>query len=402
MANGLESLADIEYKLTGGVKGAPSPMQTGPDIYVPVVDELASAEEAKQSGASALEAFKKGEYGEAGLEGLLALLSAAGAVPLVGAPARGINRIIRRKNIKNNINQIPSGPIKIASQKKNKEGLLLDEEDNPVVVYHSTRSSEPFSEFDLEKGRYDFLSTSTQPDVAGRFGLSGDSYYKDEIATTGARLIPGMIKAKKTFDFENVKDTEDILNKFSKTIKKDINELDDVISKLETGKQIIKEYPKKIGPTRKKVMKELGLEYATQKSPTKISDYIDPNLLNRKQKEMVMFLHEFDNVPMPKAISQYLESNRRKLTEKLSDIFKKGIKEGQYGAIEDKDFLKVLKEEGYDSFTTFEEGGKNVMLLEPEKQFIPLFDEKKTSTLGYKKGGSVVERNPYNYTAKAI
>ena len=42
------------------------------------------------------------------------------------------------------------------------------------------------------------------------------------------------------------------------------------------------------------------------------------------------------------------------------------------------------------------------MLFEPEKHFVPLFDENQTSTLGYKKGGSVVERNPYNYTAKAI
>ena len=295
-------------------------------------------------------------------------------VPGGNVPSRAVNRIIRRKNIKNNIDQIPSSPIKIASQKKNKEGLLLDEEDNPVVVYHSTRSSEPFSEFDLKKGRYDFLSTSTQPDVAGRFGLSGDSYYKDEIATTGARLIPGMIKAKKTFDFENVKDTEDILNKFSKTAKKDIKELDDVLSKLKT----------------------------TNKSSLKIRDYIDPNLLTNDQKQMVIFLHTQNDVPMPKAISQYLELNRGKLTEKLSDIFKKEIKKGKYEAIEDKDFLKVLKQEGYDSFTTFEEGGKNIMLLEPEKQFIPLFDEKKTSTLGYKKGGSVVERNPYNYTARAI
>ena len=86
----------------------------------------------------------------------------------------------------------------------------------------------------------------------------------------------------------------------------------------------------------------------------------------------------------------------------LNDIFKDGIKKGSYDEIEDKDFLKVLKQEGYDSFTTSEKGGKNVMLFEPEKQFVPLFDEKKTSTLGYKKGGSVVERNPYNYTAKAI
>lgn len=399
MANGLESLADIEYKLAGGVKGAPSPMQTGPDIYVPVVDELASAEEAKQSGASALEAFKKGEYGEAGLEGLLALLSAAGAVPLVGAPARGINRIIRRKNIKNNIDQIPSGPIKIASQKNNKEGLLLDEEDNPVVVYHSTTSREPFSEFDLKKGHHGFLSTATQPNVADKFGLAK----KIGSDARGARLIPGMIKAKKTFDFENVKDTKDIINKFTKTVKKDIKELDNVISKLGANEQIIKEYPKKIGPTRKKVMKELGLEYATtQKSSTKISDYIDPNLLTNDQKEIVMFLHKVDNVPMSKAISEQLKLNRDELEKKTYESFTDKIKKGRYVEIEDEDFLKLLKEEGYDSFTTFEAGGKNVMLFEPEKQFIPLFDEKKTSTLGYKKGGSVIERNPYNYTAKAI
>ena len=265
-------------------------------------------------------------------------------VPGGNVPSRAVNRIIRRKNIKNNIDQIPSGPIKIASQKKNKEGLLLDEEDNPVVVYHSTRSSEPFSEFDLEKGRYDFLSTSTQPDVAGRFGLSGDSYYKDEIATTGARLIPGMLKAKKTFDFENVKDTEDIINKFTKTVKKDINKLNNVISKLEADKQIIKEYPKKIGPTRKKVMKELGLEYeTTQKSSLKIRDYIDPNLLTNDQKQMVIFLHTQNGIPMPKAISEQLKGNRDRLKEKTYESFTDSIKKGNYVEIEDEDFLKVLK-----------------------------------------------------------
>jgi hypothetical protein len=318
-------------------------------------------------------------------------------VPGGNVPSRAVNRIIRgkksaaltdflslsdntslskesadilkdfKKSIDSSDPKVPSGPIKIASQKKNKEGLLLDEDDNPVVVYHSTKSREPFFEFNLKKGPYGFLSTATQPDVAAKFGLAS-------IGSTGARLIPGMVKAKKTFDFENVKDTEDILNKFSKTTKKDIKELDDVLSKLKT----------------------------TNKSSSKISDYIDRNLLTNDQKEMVMVLHKYDNVRMPEAISQYLEFNRGKLTEKLSDIFKKGIKEGKYQEIEDEDFLKVLKQEGYDSFTTSEKGGKNVMLFEPEKQFVPLFDEKKTSTLGYKKGGSVVERNPYNYTARAI
>ena len=356
-----------------------------------VPDALSSAGKKIQSGV------REGDP-KALTAGILATaLVGAENVPGGNIPSKAVNRIISRKqsealtdflslsddpslskestailkDFKKSIDssdpKVPSGPIKIASQKKNKEGLLLDEDDNPVVVYHSTKSREPFFEFNLKKGPYGFLSTATQPDVAAKFGLAG-------ISSEGARLIPGMVKAKKTFDFENVKDTEDILNKFSKTAKKDIKELDDVLSKLKT----------------------------TNKSSLKIKDYIDPNLLTNDQKQMVIFLHTQNDVPMPKAISQYLESNRGKLTKKLSDIFKKEIKEGEYQAIEDKDFLKVLKEEGYDSFTTFEKGGKNVMLFEPEKQFVPLFGEKGASTIGYKKGGSVVERNPYNYTAKAI
>ena len=90
-------------------------------------------------------------------------------------------------------------------------------------------------------------------------------------------------KAKKTFDFENVKDTEDILNKFSKAAKKDIKELDNVLSKLKT----------------------------TNKSSLKIRDYIDPNLLTNNQKQMVIFLHTQDDVPMPKAISQFLKQNKK-------------------------------------------------------------------------------------------
>ena len=345
-------------------------------------------------------------------------------VPGGNIPSRAVNRIIRgkrsealtdflslsddtslskesaailkdfKKSIDSSDPKVPSGPIKIASQKKNKEGLLLDEDDNPVVVYHSTMSRKPFSKFDLKKGSYDFLSTATQPDVAAKFGLANLETFD------GARLIPGMVKAKKTFDFENVKDTEDILNKFSKKTKKDIKELDDALVKLKSELEPLD-----------KLLAEVKLKQAVQegkfgkKVSLKISDYIDPNLLSENQKEMVMFLHKFDNVPMPKAISQFLKQNKEDLEEKIkysNKGFASNIKEGRYSAIEDKDFLKVLKQEGYDSFTTSEKGGKNVMLFEPEKQFVPLFDEKKTSTLGYKKGGSVVERNPYNYTAKAI
>lgn len=341
MANGLESLADIEYKLAGGVKGAPSPMQTGPDIYVPVVDELASAEEAKQSGASALEAFKKGEYGEAGLEGLLALLSAAGAVPLVGAPARAINRVLRKSPLekipKENIFYrepaiVPEAPLKIAAKYKDKDNFLLDEEGNPVVVYHSTESTEPFKEFktakelseivfDPKNKGYNFMSTSLSPETAGSFGLSA----KGE---AGARIIPGMVKANKTFDYQN---------------KKHIKELE--------------------------------------------------KILDKKDNERI------------KSIERMKLSKNSTILQDVKNTIKKDrklLKEGNYNIIESTKVQDILKELGYDSFTTYERKAKNIMLLEPEKQFIPLFDVEKTSTLGYKKGGSVVERNPYNYTTRAI
>ena len=149
---GLETLADIEYKLAGGVKGAPAPWQSGPDMYIPVVDELASAVEAKQSGASALEAFKKGEYGEAGLEGLRALLSAAGVVPFVGAPARAaskasksINKQVtkrdypdtnlnKRLDFKKQIQFLEEHGYSLATDSKNKDFKFTIEGDE-IIVY---------------------------------------------------------------------------------------------------------------------------------------------------------------------------------------------------------------------------------------------------------------------------
>jgi hypothetical protein len=380
---GLGSLQNLVSKADKGVRSALGPA-SGPLEGLLSLFDLRNVPQALETAGQDLETGATEGDPRALLAGILgtALIGAEGM-----PQGRPVNRIARRKSVPNfNTasekefyeklkkdlpslfeDKMPSGPIKITSQKKNKEGFLLDEDDNPVVVYHSTKSREPFSEFNLKKGRYDFLSTATQPNVASDFGLAG-------LEEEGARLIPGMVKAKKTFDFENVKDTEDILNKFSKTAKKDIKELDDVLSKLKT----------------------------TNKSSLKIRDYIDPNLLTNDQKQMVIFLHTQNGIPMPKAISQYLELNKEKLTEKLSDIFKNGIKKGRYDEIEDKDFLKVLKQEGYDSFTTSEKGGKNVMLFEPDKQFIPLYDTEKTSKIGYQKGGSIVERNPYNYKPRAI
>ena len=92
-----QGLADLEYLVEGGIRGAPTELTPGPEMYVPVVDEIQSAMDAKESGASALAELKEGNLGTAGLDGLIAMLAASGAVPVVGrVPAtvgKGIKKI---------------------------------------------------------------------------------------------------------------------------------------------------------------------------------------------------------------------------------------------------------------------------------------------------------------------
>lgn len=92
-----QGLADLEYLVEGGIRGAPTELTPGPEMYVPVVDEIQSAMDAKESGASALAELKEGNLGTAGLDGLMAMLAASGAVPVVGrVPAtvgKGIKKI---------------------------------------------------------------------------------------------------------------------------------------------------------------------------------------------------------------------------------------------------------------------------------------------------------------------
>ena len=282
---------------------------------------------------------------------------------------------------------LPEGPTKIAARKKDKDGILLDEDDNPIVVYHSTDSEEPFKEFNLKERGYPFLSTSTSPVVAGKFGRASTmpldykrsnltpkeiqllGYDPDEStlkAGMGARIIPGMVKANKTFDYENSKDVKEIVNNIKKEKKRRIKEtLDDIDYKL-SDKNIKEEFDK-FADTPKDYKK-------------KVKEYKE-NYINIRK----MFLSE-DNLDEVYVSSQEIQN----------------IQDGGWHTLEDGKIQNILKELGYDSFTTYERGGKNIMLMNPKEQFIPLFDQEKTSKIGYKEGGSVVERNPYNYTAKAI
>ena len=70
------------------------------------------------------------------------------------------------------------------------------------------------------------------------------------------------------------------------------------------------------------------------------------------------------------------------------------IQDGDWVVIEKKSILKALKKLGYDAFTVEEGGAKNIMLMKPNEQFIPIFDPQKQSTVGYNIGGSI-KTNPY-------
>ena len=71
---------------------------------------------------------------------------------------------------------------------------------------------------------------------------------------------------------------------------------------------------------------------------------------------------------------------------------KESVKRGRWQEIEDYDIQEALKDLGYDSFTTIE-SGKNVMLLNPNEQFVPLFDPLKKSAIGFSRGGGLSSLN---------
>jgi phosphotransacetylase len=69
------------------------------------------------------------------------------------------------------------------------------------------------------------------------------------------------------------------------------------------------------------------------------------------------------------------------------DRLKANVYKGKWHDIE-KEIAPWLRSHGFDAFTTGE-NGKNVMLLNPKEQFIPLFDPERKGTLGFKKGGAI-------------
>ena len=260
----------------------------------------------------------------------------------------------------------PKGLRKFAQKKVDELGLdsskivrgrdIEGKEGLPLLLFHRSYG-DPFKEFNLvenlnkgTKSRYNFISTglNLKPFKEGGQWVKSKDYNYPNIEVMGelgpgARVLVGVGKVNKIFDYDNPKQVNEVINALRKKVRK------------------------RIAKNRKK--------YADRKPRTEVEKEYQQYLLKQQQED-------FD-----------------KLEDTLL-IQREKISEGNYAGIENEQVLDVLQELGYDSFTTFE-GGKNVMLLKPNEQFVPLFDPLKTSTVGFSKGGRV-ERNPYDYEPKGI
>ena len=254
--------------------------------------------------------------------------------------------------------------LRLNAQKRLEESLgkeeakkIIGESDGlPTILFHSTSSKEPFPTFELKKikesgkkeGHYghNFLSTSTDPTVTNIFGIKGN-----------LRGTP-----------QDLSEYFKLRKKKWKTLTKDerrwFEEMADSQEKTRGARTIVGVGKvKKLFDYNKNEDRDVLLKYLEEKNPVW-------DVRNSKTKK-------YNDLSLAKKIS-----------------FKTNLKDGSWRFMETPSVKEAVQELGYDAFTTTERGGKNVMLFNPKEQFIPIFDPKMQSTVGFNMGGSI-KTNPY-------
>ena len=215
------------------------------------------------------------------------------------------------------------------------------EEGLPLIMYHRVRQgSEPFQKF---KGRYeedspvayDFISTGLSK--KGMANWTGDlsPVHRLDREDSGERVAIGMGKVNKLFDHNNPDHVNDLFKQLRQNYIDENKELFARVWDID---------PKKIMTQKDNKLAAKNWKRRIQETEAKL----------KKQKELV--------------------------------------KRGVWLEIEDYDIQEALKDLRYDSFTTIE-SGKNVMLLNPNEQFVPLFDPLKKSAIGFSRGGGLSSLN---------
>ena len=259
----------------------------------------------------------------------------------------------QKKPVDNRIDQ-PEGLRKFAKKQADVLGedsskiLSEGKEGLPLLLYHRSRG-EPFKKFILQKEKmaemdrlkeldpmailppsppgsdYPFLSTGLNRKGMDFWTNMYDDAPVDSDVKDNLRVLIGMGRVNKLFDYENPKHVDEVIN------------------------LLRKEKYKKFRKPKSKEKKERQQE---------IKDKFEDSLV----------------------------------------VLRERMLKGDYEEIENN--LDTIRKLGYDSFSTFEEG-KNIMLLKPNEQFVPLFDPLKKAVTGFAKGG-MVERNPYDYEPRGI
>jgi len=255
--------------------------------------------------------------------------------------------------------------LRLNTQKRLEENLgkkeakrIIGESDGlPTILFHSTMSKEPFPTFDKKQikesgkkeGHYghDFLSTSTDPTVIQMFGLQ--RWLND--------LTP-----------EDISKYSNLMDKKWKTLTKDEKKWFIDISDLEERSRGARTIVgvgkvKKLFDYNKNEDRDVLLKYLEEKNP--VWDVRD---------------------------SKTKKYNDLSLAKKIS--FKNHLKDGSWRFMETPSVKEAVQKLGYDAFTTTEGGAKNVMFFNPKEQFVPVFDPKMQSTVGFNMGGSI-KTNPY-------
>jgi hypothetical protein len=294
-----------------------------------------------------------------------------------------------------------------------KEGL-------PLLLYHRIGGGkEPFQKFILkserpnlkekftpERDMYDYISTGLSREGMRKWTHGPPS---EGLSGAGQRIIIGMGKVNKLFDYDNPEHVEDVMN----FLWKDLHHA----AARRKKEHLTRMNPKKIKENYKMKVKTLDRKiknkyrfYGKQEVNPAAKDLeiweVDPKdyfiytelpkghpegswfgntskQLNERIKEKLKnFQIDYDNLFGKEGNLTTKRINRElvQLTESL--------KRGSWQDIEDHNIQHALKNLGYDSFTT-KESGKNVMLFNPNEQFIPLFDPLKKSAIGFSTGGGL-------------
>jgi hypothetical protein len=422
-----QGLADLEYLVEGGIRGAPTELTPGPEMYVPVVDELQSAMDAKESGASALAELKKGNPGAAGLDGLMAMLAAAGAVPVVGRVPAAVGKGI--KKIRTELGDIVKDEKKLddfKDQYKKQHGVNQKQKQKPEVKeavekrlageITGKEQRDITKKFLPLEPITKMVKVPSFEDIAG--SLAKDKTLKKGIVNLNTELKAGQ-KVASRLDIPAYENFDTWVVSFHDGVKQGGGAIGygktanltnvDFSSSAKTASNIATQ--KLVPQTRKDLSKKLGRELS--KEEYRELRELPENLKKTSKSTIARMYGDYNKVPDEDVVvraerilaGKVGDSNKYIDPEDGSEWVQVGMNPYRASYFVDKNTstpLKSAEEIIQVGPLVFAKGSQRLKPSDFKKDKSLTVTTDTGKKVPFKKGGTIVERNPYNYTAKAI